>query len=139
MTIKLQQAMQAIEKADDVYTLFLDTKTGETVYLSDPFITGETDEALADEIENTPDQFLRFPTKYEIHEFSIIEAFVEQIPTGKAQNGLASAIRGKGAFRRFKQTIRFYGMEQLWYDFLADAHREIAVRWCQNAGLEYIE
>ena len=31
---------------------------------------------------------------------------------------LGAAIRGRGAFRRFKQTIRFHGIEQLWYDCL---------------------
>lgn len=36
MTIPLKQVIQAIEEADEVFTNFLDTKTGETVYLADP-------------------------------------------------------------------------------------------------------
>ena len=51
MTIRLQQVIQAIEEADDVFTSFWDTKTGETVYLADSLMTGEMDETFAAEIE----------------------------------------------------------------------------------------
>ena len=139
MKIKLQQVIQAIEEADDVFTSFLDTKTGKTVYLADPLMTGETDETLAAEMEDTPERFLRFPTKYEIHQYRIMEDFIDQLPPGKAQEELAYAIRGKGAFRRFKQSVRFHGLEQRWYDYLAKAYRELVIRWCAEEGLEYTE
>ena len=68
MTIRLQQVIQAIEEADDVFTSFWDTKTGETVYLADSLMTGEMDETFAAEIENAPERYLRFPSKHEIHQ-----------------------------------------------------------------------
>ena len=139
MTIPLKQVIQAIEEADDVFTSFWDTKTGKTVYLADPLMTGETDEALATEIENTPERFLRFPTKYEIHQYRIMEEFIDQLSPGKAQEELAYAIRGKGAFRRFKQSVWYHGLEQRWYDYLAEAYRELAIRWCKDEGVEYTE
>ncbi len=139
MTIPLKQVIQAIEEASEVFTSFWDTKTGKTVYLADSLMTGETDEALAAEIENTPERFLRFPTKYEIHQYRIMEDFIDQLPPGKAQKELAYAIRGKGAFRRFKQSVRYHGLEQRWYDYLAEAYRELAIRWCRDEGVEYTE
>ena len=54
MTIKLEQIIEAIEMSDDFFTSFWDTKIGETVYLADPLLNGETDEVLAAEIENEP-------------------------------------------------------------------------------------
>ena len=114
MTIKLEQVIEAIETADDIFTSFWDSKTGETVYLADSLLNGETDEVLAAEIENDPKRFLRFPTKYEIHEYRIMEDFIEQLSPGNAQNELTRNIRGKGAFRRFKQTLRYHGLEQQW-------------------------
>ena len=45
----------------------------------------------------------------------------------------------KGAFRRFKQSVRYHGLEQHWYDYLAEAYRELAIRWCAEEGLEYTE
>ena len=65
MKIKLQTVIDAIEQASDAYTMLYDTKTNETVYLPDAWVTGETDEALAALVENEPKRFLHFPTKYD--------------------------------------------------------------------------
>ena len=54
MKIKLEQVIEAIETADDAFTYFYDTQTGETVYLQDEMITGERDEALEELTENSP-------------------------------------------------------------------------------------
>ena len=141
MTIPLKQVIQAIEEANEVFTSFWDTKTGRTVYLADPLITDmtEEDKALAAAIEDAPERFLSFPTKYEIHQYRMMEDFIDQLAPGKAQEELAHAIRGKGAFRRFKQSVRYHGLEQRWYDYLAEAYRELAIRWCEEEGLEYTE
>lgn len=92
---------------------------------------------LAAEIENDPKRFLRFPTKYEIHEHRIMEDFIEQLSPGKVQSDLSYSILGKGVFRRFKESIRYHGLEQQWYDCLEKAYRDIAVRWCTEEGLAY--
>ena len=141
MTIPLKQVIQAIEEANEVFTSFWDTKTGKTVCLADPLMTDTTEEdkALAAAIEDAPERFLRFPTKYEIHQYRIMENLIDQFSFGKAQEELVHAIRGKGAFRRFKQSVRFHGLEQRWYDHLAEAYRELAIRWCEEEGLEYTE
>ena len=140
MTIPLKQVIQAIEEASEVFTSFWDTKTGKTVYLADPLMTDmtEEDKVLASAIEETPERFLRFPTKYEIHQYRMMEAFIDRLSPGKTQEELAYAIRGKGA-RRFKQSVRYHGLEQRWYDYLAEAYRELAIRWCAEKGLEYTE
>ena len=139
MTILLKQVIDAVEMACDSYTEFYDTKTGETVSLPDPMWTGEADEELEELLEAEPDRFLRFPTKFEIHEYRIMEDFVEALPTGQVKQELANAIRGRGAFRRFKNSIRYHGIEQLWCDYLENAYREIAIRWCREHDLKYIE
>ena len=124
MTIRLQQVIQAIEEA---------------VYLADSLMTGEMDETFAAEIENAQERYLRFPSKHEIHQYRIMEDFIDQFSPGKAQEELAYTIRGKGAFRRFKQSVRYHGLEQRWYDYLAETYRELAIRWCAEKGLEYVE
>ena len=93
----IKTGLQAIEEANEVFTSFWDAKTGKTVYLADPLVTDmtEEDKALAAAIEDTPERFLRFPTKYEIHQYRIMEDFVDQLSLGKVQKELAYAIRGK--------------------------------------------
>ena len=95
------------------------------------------DEALAALLREEPERFIQFPTRYEIHEYSIMDSFVDYLPPGKIKSELSSAIRGKGAFRRFKQTIRFHGIEQLWYDYQANAYRELAERWCNENDIQF--
>lgn len=90
-------------------------KTKETIYLADPMYTGETDEELAELIENSLGRFLRFPTKYDIHEYSIMQSFIEDMPDGAARREFAFAIRVEGAFRRFKNGIRYHGIEEAFY------------------------
>ena len=69
MKIKLNQVIDAIETANEAFTYFYNAETGETVYLQDELITEERDEELEELIENSPrGRFLRFPTKYDIHE-----------------------------------------------------------------------
>lgn len=137
MKILLKQVIDALEASSDSVTDYFDLHTGETVSLFDPYMIGETDEELVELLESTPERFLRFPTQYEIHEYRIMEDFIASQPVGAMQRELAETIRGKGAFRRFKTTIRFYGVEQQWYDFLADAYKAIAIQWCKDNQLEY--
>lgn len=140
MKIKLEQVIEAIETADDAFTYLYDTQTGETVLLPDSTMFGEQDEALEELIESAPiGRFLRFPTKYDIHEYSIMEDFVYSLPSGAARQELVSAICGRGAFRRFKNGIRYHRLEQQWYDYRDQTYREIAIQWCQDEGIEYTE
>ena len=104
MTIPLKQVIQAIEEANEVFTSFWDTKTGKTVYLADPLMTDmtEEDEALAAEMENTPERFLRFPTKYEIHQYRIMEAYIDQLPSRKGKGGTCLCYPGKRSVPPFQ-------------------------------------
>lgn len=140
MTINLKQVIESVERTNEIYTTFYDTQTGETVYLPDEIITGERDEALEELIETAPTgRFRCFPTKYEIHEYSIMVNFIESLPPSAARQELTQAIRGKGAFRRFKNGIYYHRLDQQWYDYQAQAYREIAIRWCRDEGIEYTE
>ena len=139
MKIELQKVIFEVESADDAIAAFLDTETGESKYLYEEPFAGETDPALAELIEDNPGRFLRFPTKYDIHEYHIMESFIEQLPAGAAQERLMRAIQGKGAFRRFKDMVITLGLEQHWYSYQAESYREIALRWCRDNNLEAVE
>ncbi len=135
MTISLKQVYQALEEASEAYTLFYDTKTGQTVYLPDVFIAGERNEELEEEIENNPGRYLRFPTKTEIHDYQIMKQFIYSLPMSIERKELVSSVHGKGAFRKFKATVRHYGMEKQWYTFREEALRQMAVEWCKENHL----
>lgn len=137
--IKLETVIDAIEATDDAYTYFYDTQTSQIVYISDYYLTWEKNEELEQLIDNNPERFMRFPTKYEIHEYNIIESFILSRPYTSLKDHLLSAIKGKGAFRRFKDLIIQYGIEQEWYSYQKTAYHNIAIRWCEDNKIDYEE
>ena len=138
MKVKLGVILDAIEMADDNYTYFLDLETGEILFLADELITGLDNEGLEDEIEENPERYLRLPTKFEIHEYHIMEEFIWTLKGEKADK-LECAIQGRGVFRRFKDMVDRMGALQQWYDFQAEYYRKLAIDWCREHGLEYEE
>ena len=75
------------------------------------------------------------PGQYEIHEYRMMEEFIEELGNQKMQAELYRAIQGRGAFRRFKDKIRYEGIEQQWYDFQNNFYREFALRWCKENNI----
>lgn len=73
-------------------------------------------------IEGSGDRFSRFPTKYDIHEYNIMADFIESMSLGATYKELAHTIRGRGAFRRFKNGIYYRKIEQQWYDYQDQAY-----------------
>lgn len=47
------------------------------------------------------------------------------------------SIKGRGAFRRFKENIERYNMEDDWYKFQNEAMKTIALEWCQGNNIDY--
>jgi hypothetical protein len=50
---------------------------------------------------------------------------------------IISAIRGRGAFRRFKDAICRYGIEDSWYQFRYEAFKKLAIEWCEHHNVLY--
>lgn len=138
MKVNLSVVLDAIEMADDNYTYFLDLETGESVFLADELITGFDNEGLEDEIDGNPERYLRLPTKFEIHEYHIMEEFIWSLK-GENASELEHAIKGRGAFRRFKDMIDRMGITQQWYDFQSEYYRKLSIKWCEEHNLEYTE
>ena len=141
--VPLQVVIDAVESADNEWNQFLDIATMETVSVPESLFIdnfGDEYQELSDMIdEGFNSRFFRLPSPYDIHEYSIIERFIWSLPEGVIRDRLENAIRGRGAFRRFKDSIYRLDMEQDWYDFRANAYREIAVEWCEDHGFQFAE
>lgn len=85
------------------------------------------------------DDYLKLPTKFDIHEYEIMERFGLSIPNEKISDALLRKIRGSGAFRRFRDTIYQYGIEEDWFKFKDEAYKEIAIFWLESHGFAYTD
>lgn len=136
MKVKLSDIIDAIEMMDQYSEYFLDKETGEIEWISDMAMTQEEKEEICDRLDEHG--FYRLPTSFDIRDYDIIEDFVDT-RSGSAHEKLASAIQGRGAFRRFKDTVIRMGIDQEWYDYKAAAYKRKAARWCEENDIEYEE
>ena len=137
MKANLKDIIDAIEMVSGSSQAFMDKATGEIIWIDD-YMTETMDEeevdALYERIENG--EFYRLPDQHDIHEWEIMREFADT-QSGPVYDHLSNAIRGSGAFQRFKRALRILDLEQEWYNYRDKAFRFIAVEWCDKNGIDY--
>jgi hypothetical protein len=83
------------------------------------------------------DDFLPLPSRFDIHEWRIMERFSLEVDDEAVRQALLYAIRGSRAFRRFKDAIDRHGVAQAWYRCRDAALEAIAVEWLEANGIPY--
>jgi hypothetical protein len=148
--ISLCDIVDELSLMNDEVHAYLNKITGELVTITDEEIHAiENDEdwgeypewqheslASAKQILDSTD-YLILPSKFDIHEYNIMERFCLSIEDPKLSNLLVNQIKGSGAFRRFKEAIRHHGIEDEWYQFRDRALEEIAIEWLERCGIAY--
>ncbi|MFD1850914.1 UPF0158 family protein [Oceanobacillus bengalensis] len=139
-------AFQSVE-----HTSFLNVKTGEVVFVSHDNIR-KADDGDFDDLEGLDDEekvaidvvenwenYTELPTSFDINEYQMIEDFCYRVKDGKKRNILFRAIKGKGAFRRFKDNAFDLGLIEDWYTYRDECYKQIAIDFCEGLGLDYVE
>ncbi len=88
-------------------------------------------------LADTSDRFVNLPSSYEINEYAIMEAFCYSVEQQAISDRLLDAIRGRVAFRRFKERIHECGIANDWHHFRDTALEEIAKEWCEENQIAY--
>lgn len=150
IVVSLDDIVAHMDLPNDDWTAYLNRRTGELVTVTD------RDQELA-EAEETPedlpkwqaealpkvsealesDDFLELPGKLEIDEYRMMEYFSFEVEDARVRNELLQAIRGRGAFRRFKEIIHERGIADAWYAYRQHALEEIAVDWLEANGIAF--
>ncbi len=151
-TAKLKEIIGGMDDQNDELYFYLNKKTGEVVMVSSEEMRAAEDEEpiedypkwqqeiikIAIEIVNT-DDYIELPDRYEIHEYEMMENFCLSIEDNKIRGSLFDAIRGKGAFRRFKDKAYKYDILENYHEFKNLALKEIAIEWCNENNIKYID
>lgn len=111
----------------------------DTINEDETYFYSIQDEEIVYALEDDEDDefFIPLPTKEEVNDYQNMVNFTETIEDDKKRDWFENAIRGKGAFRRFRATLERFGMETQWYDYLEASHRELAIEWCEQHGIVY--
>ena len=85
------------------------------------------------------DDYLAIPSRFDIHEYRIMERFCLAVDDEDMRDDLCDAIPGQGACRRFKDRVHAYGMAEAWYRYRDATLREMALGRCEEHGIPYTE
>jgi hypothetical protein len=83
------------------------------------------------------DDCLKLPSKYDIHEYRIMQNYCYSIEDEALRREFLDGISAKGAFRMFKNLVYRHGFEEDWFDFRDKAFKKIAIDWLEDYGLPY--
>jgi hypothetical protein len=146
-TVRLNDIVDALEMQFDESFSFLDLDTGQVKTVSRDLLR-EAEECGDEEEPDLPawqepewevakrivftDRFRKLPTKFDVHEWAIMEDFSLSVESDRIREDLLHAIHGAGAFRYFKDTLRRNRIESAWFAFRTEALRQIAIDWCEE-------
>jgi hypothetical protein len=156
--VNLQDIINEMEMQMDEYHTYLNTETGEIINVSSEELRIAEESEEDDDFSKYPewqrdsineavdvlinwdsDKYIELPDKWDIHEYSIMEAFCGSVRNYRISNVPFSAIKGHGAFQRFKDAVHRYSLEDSWYEFRYEALKKLAVEWCEENGISYVE
>ena len=129
MKVSLSEIVAEMDLQPDEASAYLDRESGSVVLITDEeFRAAENDDeklvdlyALDASLVNTarsiladdpPRRFVALPSKFDLHEYRIMEMFCLSVEDDRISRDLLQAIRGKGAFGRFKDRINAHGIAQ---------------------------
>ena len=145
--VSLSDIIQGMEFQSDEMKSYLNTQTGKVVTVDDEALyaaedcdpdgshePGELELARAILDGRT---YLQLPDRFDIDEYRMMERYAQSVADGAKAEELFVALRGRGAFRYFKDTVRRLGIADDWYAFRDRAFEEIAVEWCEENGISF--
>ena len=165
VTVSLRDLVDELQMLPNESTAYLNKVTGKIIALTDDIVAmAEIDNQIEEELEDVtgdvvneaPDleaayyqevkrvlafdpDYLKLPSRFEIHEYEIMERFCLSIPDGEVSDVLLGKIRGSGAFRRFKEAIYQYEIENDWFQYRDEAYKEIAIAWLESKDIAYVD
>jgi hypothetical protein len=105
LPVPLQSVVDEMDVVNEDGIAYINRRTGQLVTITDHDQEESTGALRA---EDSPD-FIALPSKFDVHESSIMERFCEFISDFRLREQLSVAIRGGGAFRQFKGVIQSSG------------------------------
>ncbi|MEH7391429.1 UPF0158 family protein [Bacillus sp. JJ1474] len=151
--VKLQAIIEEMEIQFEESRTFLSIKTGEIIVVTSDDLRAAEDEEpfdhlpdweqedrkVANDVVENFENYKELPTKYELNEYEMLEDFCLTVSDQRKQDILLNVIKGKGAFRRFKDKIIDFEIENKWYSYREERFKQIAIEWCLDNNINFSE
>ncbi|HFU3729866.1 TPA: UPF0158 family protein [Streptococcus suis] len=140
MAVWFQDVVDALQMLSQDDRYYYDSHLDALVYLSVGETGLEAREGLVEEIEeDVMGRFTRLPTYYDFNPYTFMERYVYHLPDGDLSDRLSRAIRGRGAFRRFKSELERCDRLEDWYAFKSQCYEELVRDWCQDNEIAIVD
>ena len=149
-TVSLHDVVNEMDVMSEEYTAYINRKTGELVTLSEEDILLAEGDEDADELAEgeqdllprireviESDDYVELPSKFEIHDWSLMERFCHTVKNTAVQDTLLNVIHGSGAFRYFKDTIHRLDIADDWYRYRQQALEQIAADFLESQNIPF--
>ena len=118
MIVKLNDVLEALYFVNDETQYYYNIKTEQVIMLMDGMMTKKMLQLRDHIIDEYYEDYIVLPGKYEINEYTMMENFIDELNDVDKQDKLYSAIRSKGAFRKFKDRLFDLGLEKIGISFV---------------------
>lgn len=147
MPVSLKEILEGMEFQSDEVTAYLHRPTERVTLISDDALQAAEDDAGAEAgveereltdargVLKSGDDYLPLPDRFEIDEYRMMERFASGVADPAAQAELADTLRGRGAFRRFKDAVQRLGLAEEWYRYRDCGYEDVARAWCEAHGI----
>lgn len=153
---KLSELIESLEFHSDEHSAWVDLETGRVVRLAHSLLEAVEDDG-PDVLEDFPDweaeeialaravvrdsgeRFVGGPDRFDFHEYRQMERFIGTLENDKTTEELWRAIKGRGAFRHFKDAAHRLGVLEQWYQFRGDALREFVRSWAETNQIPFVD
>jgi hypothetical protein len=145
-SVRLNEIVDALEMQSDESSSFLDLYTGQVETVSDALLreaaeSGDEEPDLpawqkheweiAKRIVST-DRFQKPPTKFEVHEWAIMQDFSRLMESESIREDLLHAIHSPGHSGMSRPPFGGMASNQPGFAFRTEALRQIALSWCEE-------
>lgn len=154
--VKLSELIEVLEFDSDEHVTKVDLQNGCVVRVDRSVLSAveESDEESLGElpdwqkpeleiarviVEDSGERFVDAPDKFDFHEYHQMERFIGTVEHAEAAEQLWRAIKGKGAFRYFKDTASRLGLLEQWYRYRDDTMREQVVAWAEAHQVPFVD
>lgn len=128
--VSLSDLLLGLDAQSDDACSYLNTKTGHVITVASGL---DWSEDAQEQVDLGGSDYLALPDRFALDEYGMMRNFAAS--SAQAER-LAEALRGSGAFRRFKDVVHELGMAKEWYRYRDDAFARIAREWCAAHGIE---
>lgn len=140
MSVDFQDVVDALQMLGEDERNYYDCQLDELVYLSSEEFAFQSREGLAEEIEeDETGRFILLPTYFDFNPYDFMVAYIEQLPDDDLSDRLSRAIRGRGAFRHFKDELDRSDRLENWYAFESKCCQALALEWCRENEIVIVD